>query len=87
VKVKKIDLVLLNCDKTPVEIFAITGISVPMVYVYLAKLGIKPVKVTKRNSLPTADELKAEGLSQKKLAVKYGVSIGTIKLRMKQWKQ
>lgn len=82
-KVDKLDLVRLNADKPVAEIRQATGISAPMIYVYLEKLGIKPVRPNKIDLLPTADELRAEGLTQAGLAVKYNVSIGTIKRRLK----
>lgn len=81
--IKKIDLVRRNATKTVAEITAITGIKSLQVYRYLRKLGIAPVKSNKIQ-LPSADELRGEGLTQKELAKKYSVSIGTIKRRLKR---
>lgn len=79
-KVDKIKLVALQKDKPPKEISSVTGLPLAQVWYYLRKLGVKKRKI---DFLPSADELRAEGLSQAALAEKYGVSKLTIAKRLK----
>lgn len=80
--IPKLELVKLNSHLPVAEIEKATGIRPTMVYYYLRQLGIKPFN-TKKIPLPSPDELRAEGLSKAGLAKKYGVSVETIKRRLK----
>lgn len=81
-KIEKLELVKLHASKPPKEIATITGLPIWQVYHYLRKLGVKKTKV---DFLPTANELRAEGLNQVALAKRCGVSKATIAKRLRSY--
>lgn len=82
-KYTKLDWVAKYKELPPSEIATKTKFPMQQIYYYLRQLGVKKTKV---DFLPSAEELRAEGLSQVALAAKYGVSKVTIAKRLK-WKQ
>ena len=79
-KITKLKKVAKYKELPPGEIATKTKLPIQQVYYYLRKLGVKKTKV---DFLPSADELRAEGLSHAKLAAKHGVSKVTIAKRLK----
>lgn len=80
-KIEKVELVRLHKDKPADEVAKATGLPMAQVYYYLRQLNASKTKV---DFLPSAEELKAEGLPYDELAARYRVSKSTIAKRMRQ---